>query len=161
MILIVIFRIIKTSFRANLNIDLKAGIKLLINSSATLDKYHGPLTSMTEAYGLVLRLLRWISLRSTQEMIITIGRICVSGQRKPMQLIPTCFCTRDTRRERVIPRAIAEYIHNLASLVKGLEVRASISWAQTGYYTTAFATSPYRYTLSNYDFETENMYCEP
>lgn len=42
----------QTAFRVNLNIDLKAGIKLLINSSATLDKYHGPLNSMSEAYWL-------------------------------------------------------------------------------------------------------------
>ena len=42
----------QTSFRTNLNIDLKAGIKLVINSSTTIDKYHGPLTSVTQAYQL-------------------------------------------------------------------------------------------------------------
>ena len=42
----------QTSFRANLNIDLKAGIKLLINSSTTLDKYNGPLYDVTQAYQL-------------------------------------------------------------------------------------------------------------
>ena len=31
------------SYRTNLNINLNAGIRLLINSSATLDKYHGPI----------------------------------------------------------------------------------------------------------------------
>lgn len=30
----------QTAFRVNLTIDLKAGIKLLINSSTTIDKYH-------------------------------------------------------------------------------------------------------------------------
>lgn len=30
------------TFRTNLNIDLHAGIKLVINSSASLDRYHGP-----------------------------------------------------------------------------------------------------------------------
>ena len=44
----------QTSFRANLNIDLKAGIKLLINSSTTLDKYNGPLYDVTQAYQLAL-----------------------------------------------------------------------------------------------------------
>ena len=38
------------SFRTNLNIDLKAGIKLVINSSASLDKYNGPLGSQKLAY---------------------------------------------------------------------------------------------------------------
>lgn len=33
----------QTQFRTNLNIDLHAGIKLVINSVATIDKYHGPL----------------------------------------------------------------------------------------------------------------------
>lgn len=145
----------QTSFRANLNIDLKAGIKLLINSSATLDKYHGPLTSMTEAYGLAFAAspvdfaplypgddyYNWPHLRfGTTEANAT----------NPYMLLHQGY----TERTRYSTSNRAEYIHNLASLVKGLEVRASISWAQTGYYTTAFATSPYRYTLSNYDFET-------
>ena len=140
----------QTSFRANLNIDLKAGIKLLINSSATLDKYHGPLTSMTEAYGLAFAAspvdfaplypgddyYNWPHLRfGTTEANAT----------NPYMLLHQGY----TERTRYSTSNRAEYIHNLASLVKGLEVRASISWAQTGYYTTAFATSPYRYTLSN------------
>ncbi|MFR1241596.1 MAG: SusC/RagA family TonB-linked outer membrane protein, partial [Butyricimonas faecihominis] len=32
-----------TTFRANLTINLKAGIQLLINSATTFDKYHGPM----------------------------------------------------------------------------------------------------------------------
>ncbi|MFR4039940.1 MAG: SusC/RagA family TonB-linked outer membrane protein, partial [Butyricimonas faecalis] len=48
----------------------------------------------------------------------------------------------------------AEYIHNLSSLVKGLEARASVSVSQAGYYTTGFKTEPAKYSLLNYDFET-------
>ena len=48
----------------------------------------------------------------------------------------------------------AEYIHNLSSLVKGLELRGSVAVSQAGYYTTGFTTNPFKYSLLNYDFET-------
>ncbi len=38
------------TFRANLNIDLSAGIRLLLSSSASLDKYHGPLQNVQDIY---------------------------------------------------------------------------------------------------------------
>ena len=40
------------SSRINLNVNLNAGIQLLLNSSFNIDKYHGPYTDMTAAYGL-------------------------------------------------------------------------------------------------------------
>lgn len=40
------------TFRTNLNIDLAAGIRLLINTAASLDKYHGPSQNVTQAYAL-------------------------------------------------------------------------------------------------------------
>lgn len=144
----------QTSFRANLNIDLKAGIKLLINSSATLDKYHGPLTNMTAAYGLAFAAspvdfaplypgdsyYNWPHLRfGTTEASAT----------NPYMLLHQGY----TERTRYSTSNRAEYIHNLSSLLKGLELRASVSWVQSGYYTTSFATSPYKYSLLNYDFE--------
>ena len=48
----------------------------------------------------------------------------------------------------------AEYIQNLSSWVKGLELRLSASYVQSGYYDNTFTTSPYKYYLKNYDFET-------
>ncbi|MFR7875823.1 MAG: SusC/RagA family TonB-linked outer membrane protein, partial [Butyricimonas paravirosa] len=41
-----------TTFRANLTINLKAGIQLLINSATTFDKYHGPMVGASSVYGM-------------------------------------------------------------------------------------------------------------
>ena len=43
------------SFRTNLTVDLKPGIKLLLNSATNWDKYHGPLQSASQAYQLAFR----------------------------------------------------------------------------------------------------------
>ena len=43
------------TFRTNLNIDLAAGIRLLINTAASLDKYHGPSQNVTQAYALAFQ----------------------------------------------------------------------------------------------------------
>ena len=59
---------------------------------------------------------------------------------------------KDRRRYSAVARA--EYIHNLSTLLKGLELRASVSMNQTGYYANAYKTTPYMYSLKNYDFET-------
>lgn len=145
----------QTAFRVNLNIDLKAGIKLLINSSATLDKYHGPLNSMSEAYWLAFNAspvdfaplypgddtYNWPHLRF--------------GTTPAQQVNPYMLLQQDyLERTRYTTTNKAEYIHNLSSLIKGLELRASVSMVQSGYYTTGFTTGPYRYALVNYDFET-------
>ena len=57
-------------------------------------------------------------------------------------------------RRRYSAVARAEYIHNLSSLLRGLELRASVSMNQTGYYASAYKTTPYMYALRDYDFET-------
>lgn len=58
------------------------------------------------------------------------------------------------KRTRYSTTNKAEYIHNLSSLIKGLEIRASVSIVQSGYYTTGFKTAPFLYSLENYNFET-------
>lgn len=144
-----------TSFRANLNINLNAGIKLVMNSSASLDKYHGPYESAQEAYALAFAASpvdfapmypgddnsNWPHLRFGSSP---------SLQRNPYSLIHSGYL----ERTRYSVTNKAEYIHNLSRLLKGLEVRASISLTQTGYYSTPNTTSPYLYALENYDFET-------
>ncbi|MEY8592913.1 SusC/RagA family TonB-linked outer membrane protein [Butyricimonas hominis] len=144
-----------TSFRANLNINLNAGIKLVMNSSASLDKYHGPYESAQEAYALAFAASpvdfapmypgddnsNWPHLRFGSSP---------SLQRNPYSLIHSGYL----ERTRYSVTNKAEYIHNLSRLLKGLEVRASISLTQTGYYSTPNTTSPYLYALEDYDFET-------
>ena len=145
----------QTSFRTNLNIDLKAGIKLVINSSTTIDKYHGPLSSVNQAYALSFNAspvdfapmypgddyYSWPELRfGTTE----------AKQTNPYMEIQKGYL----ERTRYSTTNRAEYIHNLSSLLKGLELRASVSVAQAGYYTTGFMTMPAMFALLNYDFET-------
>lgn len=55
-------------------------------------------------------------------------------------------------RSRYSATTRAEYIHNLSSLVKGLELRASVSLNKIGYYNNAYSTEPFMYALKGYDF---------
>ena len=142
-------------YRTNLNINLNTGIKLVINSSATLDKYHGPLNSQTQAYYYAFNAspvdfaptypgddtYNWPHLRFGTT---------ASGKTNPYMEIQKGYMQR-TRYSTINK---AEYIQNLSSIIKGLELRASASLVQTGYYSTSFSTIPFKYSLSDYDFET-------
>ena len=143
------------SFRTNLNIDLSAGIRLNINTSANLDKYHGPYADVTEAYYLAFNAspvdfaplypgdetFGWPHLRFGAVDLNTVN---------PYKDVHQGY--KDRRRYSAVARA--EYIHNLSSLLKGLELRASVSLNQTGLYTNAYRTEPYLYSLADYSFET-------
>lgn len=145
----------QTSFRTNLNIDLKAGIKLLINSSATLDKYNGPIVSQTEAYRMAFKAspVDFAPLYPGDEKYswphLRFGTT-IYGKANPYMEQQKGYL----QRTRYSTTNRAEYIHNLSSLIDGLEVRASASLRQSGYYSTGFSTSPYKYALDNYDFQT-------
>jgi len=142
-------------FRTNLNINLTSGIKLLINSSTNIDKYHGPTTDQTSAYSYAFNAspvdfapvypadanYSWPHIRFGTT---------AAGATNPYMLNQQGY----NERTRYSTTNRAEYIHNLSSLVKGLELRLAISYVQSGYYTNTFTTSPYKYYLKNYDFET-------
>ena len=51
-----------------------------------------------------------------------------------------------------------EYIHNLSSLVKGLELRAAVSLTKASLSEKRFTTTPYTYALDRYDEETGKHY---
>ena len=143
------------TFRTNLNIDLRAGIRLNINTSANIDNYRGPYTDVSEAYYLAFNASpvdfaptypgdeasSWPHLRFG-----AVDRETVN----PYMLLHQGY--KDRRRYSAVARA--EYIHNLSSLLRGLELRASVSMNQTGYYASAYKTTPYMYALKDYDFET-------
>ena len=150
------------SFRTNLNINLSTGITLLINASASLDKYHGPAKDVTEAYGLAFGATpveyaatypaddyyNWPHIRFGGTMDRT---------NNPYMLIHLGY----NERKRYSATTRAEYIHNLSALLKGLELRASMSLNQTGYFKTPFTTAPFMYSLDHYDFETGKHYLYP
>ena len=143
------------SFRVNLNIDLKAGIKLLINSSTTIDKYHGPLMDVTSAYNMAFNVSP-VDFAPTYPADKTYDwphiRFGVYNSNTSNPYLNLHMGYQDRMRYSTTNRA--EYIHNLSSLIKGLEVRASVAISQQGYYVSAFKTRPFKYTLANYDFET-------
>ncbi len=145
-----------TSFRTNLNINLNAGIKLVINSSASFDKYRGPYTNMQQAYALAFAAspvdfapmypgddtYNWPHLRFGASL-------------DPKQLNPYMLSQQGyNERMRYSASSRAEYIQNLSSLIKGLELRGSVSMVKTAYSLTPYTTIPAKYSLEHYDFET-------
>ncbi|MFO3728043.1 TonB-dependent receptor [Butyricimonas muris] len=143
------------SFRTNLNIDLSAGIRLNINSSANLDKYHGPLADVSQAYYMAFNAspVDFAAMYPGDETYgwphLRFGSLNNKTNNPYLELHKGY---KDRRRYSAVARA--EYIHNLSPILKGLELRASVSVNYTGYYSTGYKTEPYRYILKNYDFET-------
>ncbi len=145
----------QTTFRTNLTINLKSGIQLLLNSSTSYDKYHGPLVSPSGVYGMAFSAspvdfaalypaddtYNWPHLRfgSTDGM-----------QTNPYMQLHQGY----SERIRYSATNKAEYIQNLTQWIKGLEFRASIAFSQSGYNSTIFKTTPFLYTLADYDDET-------
>ena len=136
-----------------MNIDLAAGIRLLINTSANLDKYHGPFTDVTEAYYLAFNASpvgfapTYPGDENTSWPHLRFGGITAESI-NPYKLLHQGY----KERSRYSATTRAEYIHNLSSLVKGLELRASVSLNKIGYYNNAYSTEPFMYALKGYDF---------
>ena len=148
------------SSRVNLNINLNAGIRLLLNTSFSIDKYHGPMAEVQQAYAMAFNAspvnfapiypgdkeYGWPHLR--------FGNIPGGNAVNPYATIQQGYKSRG--RYSVTSRA--EYIHNLSSLLKGLELRASVSLSKSGYDETTYSTEPFFYYMDpengGYDFET-------
>jgi tonB-linked outer membrane protein, susC/ragA family len=147
------------TFRTNVNINLTAGIRLLVNASANLDKYHGPAsTSVSQAYEMAFTAspvdfaptypadekYAWPHLR--------FGAVNEETVNPYMELHRGYL-----DRNRYSATSRVEYIHNLSSLVKGLELRASLSMNKEGYYSIPYTTNPFMYVLRSgaYNFETK------
>lgn len=142
------------SFRANLNVNLHPTIKLLLNSVTNWDKYHGPLTDVTQAYQLAFQAdpVRFAPTYPADETYnwehIRFGNTANGGPNaNPYEAIHMGYIDRN--RYSVTNKL--EYIQNLSSLVKGLEIRGSVSLANTGYYYLPYETKPFEYELRNYD----------
>ena len=152
------------SSRVNLNVNLNAGIKLLVNSSFSYDKYHGPFsTDVNQAYQMAFNAspvnfaptypgdkdhgwphLRFGSIRQNGDQLAV----------NPYAQIQAGY----NERSRFSMTSRFEYIHNLSALVKGLEFRAAAAFTQEGYEYSGFSTSPFYYYLDTenggYNFET-------
>ncbi len=145
-----------TSFRVNLNIDLKAGIRLVLNSSTSFDKSHTPRTDVKQAYSLAFNAspVDFAPLYPADDTYnwphLRFGTAPGNPGLNPYMAIHSGYNER--KRYSTINRV--EYIQNLSMFLKGLEFRASMSLNQSGYYNVAYVTTPYLYSLTNYNFET-------
>ena len=151
------------STRVNLNVNLNAGIQLLLNSSFNIDKYHGPYGDVTTAYALAFNAdpvgfaPMYPGDKENSWPHLRFG--CTPGGGQNPMTNPYAYIQRGyTDRGRYSATVRAEYIHNLSSLVKGLELRGSVSMTKTGYESNVISTEPYLYYLDveggGYDFET-------
>ena len=149
----------QVAFRCNLNVDLKAGIRLLVNLSANIDKYHGPLTEVTSAYGLAFKASP-VDFAPTYPADDTYNWDHIRfGALNAMSVNPYMELHKGYKdRTRYSMTSQAEYIQNLSSLIKGLELRARVAIQLQGLYEESFSTKPYMYGLRNYNFETGEHY---
>ena len=147
------------SSRVNLNINLNAGIQLLLNNSFSIDKYHGPLADVTAAYSMAFNAspVNFAPLYPGDKQYgwphLRFGNMPGGSATNPYAQIQAGY--KERGRYSVTSRA--EYIHNLSSLLKGLELRASVSLTKTGYDENSYTTDPFYYYLdpeTGYDFET-------
>lgn len=144
-----------TTFRANLTINLKAGIQLLINSATTFDKYHGPMVGASSVYGMAFSAspVDFAAVYPADETYnwphIRFGTTTAKQTNPYMQLHQGY-----QERSRYSTSNRFEYIQNFSSLVKGLELRAGVSISSEGYNATMFKTTPFLYSLAGYSEET-------
>ena len=143
------------SFRVNLNVNLHPQIKLLYNSSTNWDKYHGPLNSVAQAYQLAFKASP-VDFAPTYPADLTYNWEHIrfgarnSGNENPYASIHQGYLERN----RYSTTNQLEYIHNLSSLVKGLELRGRVALSMEGYYSLPFSTKPYFYRLQEFNEST-------
>jgi TonB-linked SusC/RagA family outer membrane protein len=143
------------NFRTNLTIELNAGIQLQINSATNIDRYHGPVVDQTSAYYYAFNAspVDFAPVYPADETYswphIRYGTTAAKAT-NPYMLNQQGY----VERTRYSTTNRAEFIHKLNRWVKGLEYRLIASIVQSGYYNNTYTTIPYKYYLSNYDFET-------
>lgn len=143
------------NFRTNLNIQLNAGIKLVINSATNIDRYHGPVVDQKQAYYAAFNAspVDFAPVYPDDGVYsfphIRFGTTAAQAT-NPYMLNQQGYI----ERTRYSTTNRAEFIHKLDRWCKGLEYRLIASIVQTGYYDNTFTTIPYKYYLSSYNPET-------
>lgn len=152
------------SFRTNLTIDLKPGMRLLLSSATNWDKYHGPLKSVQEAYKYVFEASP-VDFAPTYPADDTYNWPHIRfGTREGGSIDYNPYAEIHSgyqERNRYSTSNRLEYIYNLSKLLKGLEFRANVSLVKTGYYSTPYQLTPYVYSLKSYDEQTGKFSLNP
>ena len=151
------------SSRLNLNVNLNAGIRLLANTSFSVDKYYGPSADVQTAYAMAFNASpvnfapTYPGDKENGWPHIRFGNVVGgpdNGVVNPYASIQAGY----KERGRFSLTSRLEYIHNLSSLVKGLELRASVSYSNSNYFQETYTTSPFYYACNpesgGYNFET-------
>jgi len=144
-----------TALRVNLNIDLTPSAKLVLNSTTTQDKYHGPQADVSSAYALAFSAspVDYAAVYPADELHdwphIRFGGL-TEDTTNPYAQIQKGY----TERSRFSSINRLEYIQNLSALLKGLEIRTNVSMYQEGYYANVFSTDEYLYRLLDYNYQT-------
>lgn len=150
------------SSRINLNVNLAAGIRLLVNTSINYDKYHGPRNTQQQFYAMAFNAspVNFAPTYPRDEEHnwphLLFGSV---KQRGGLAVNPYAQIQSGYQnRNRYSATTKIEYIHNLSSLLKGLELRGSAALSKTGYEMNLFEFEPFYYTMDaengGYDFET-------
>lgn len=114
------------NYRINLNVNMSPTIRLVVNSTANLDKYHGPRQSVTQAYQLAFKAspTDFAPVYPADDTYswphIRFGGAEFSKKANPYAMIQSGY----NDRSRFSATNRVEYIHDLSKLTKGLEVRA-------------------------------------
>lgn len=143
------------NFRTNLTIELNAGIQLQINSNTNIDRYHGPVQDQTQAYYSAFEAspVDFAPIYPADDTYnwphIHFGTTAAKAT-NPYMLNQQGY----KERTRYSSTNRAEFIHRLNRWIPGLEYRLIASIVQSGYYDNTFTTTPYKYYLTSYDFET-------
>ena len=143
------------SFRVNLNVNLHPQIQLLYNTTTNWDKYHGPATDVTQAYQLAFK-ADPVAFAPTYPADLTYNWEHIrfgsrsTGADNPYAQLHSGY----RERSRYSTTNQLEYIHNLSSLVKGLELRGRVALTQIGYFETPYTTTPFFYRLQSYNEST-------
>lgn len=144
-----------TTLRVNLNIDMTPTSKLTINSSSSLDDYHGPLISVQNAYERAFNASPvnyapvYPADANSNWPHIHFGYENVNSS-NPYADIQQGY--QETTRFATSNKL--EYIQNLNMLLKGLEFRANVSYYKQSYEMLPFYVKPYKYRLSGYNQQT-------
>ena len=144
----------QTNFRTNLNIDLSKSAKLILNSFSTYDKYHGPYTSVQEAYYMAFQ-ANPVDFAPTYPADDKYDWPHIRFGGSESSYNPYAEIQKGyTERKRFSTINKFEYIQKLGFWVKGLELRFSLNMSKNGYFSSAYRNIPALYALGSYDHET-------
>ncbi|MFR7812338.1 MAG: SusC/RagA family TonB-linked outer membrane protein, partial [Butyricimonas faecihominis] len=133
--------------RINLNVNLSSAIRMLANVSISVDKYHGPSYDVTQAYYLAFNAspVNFAPLYPGDEKYswphLRFGNDATGKAANPYAMLQKGY----KERGRYSATTKVEYIHNLSSVLKGLELRGSVALSKTGYESSDYVTVPYYY----------------